>query len=56
MVWELSVSIVEEEDRARRERLRIPMAYAMGRPPKRTEDGHIFVSSNWRDYLDAQRW
>ena len=56
VVWELSMRIVDEEDRGRRERLLITMAYAMGRPPKLTEDGHIFVSSDWRDYVDAPRW
>ena len=55
VAFELGTRLVEEEDRARRERLLITFCYAMGRPPKLTEDGRIFVSSDWRDYLDAPR-
>jgi SRSO17 transposase len=54
--FELGTRLVEEEGRDRRERLLITFCYAMGRPPKLTKDGHIFVSSDWRDYLDAPRW
>ena len=56
VVWELGRRLIEEEDRDRRERLLITFSYAMGRPPKLTKEGHLFVSKDWRDYLDAPRW
>lgn len=46
VAWELSIRIVDEEDRARRERLLITMAHVIGRTLKLTEDGNTFVSSD----------
>ena len=53
VVAELMDRVIADEDKGRREKLAITALEVMGRPPKLTADGHLFVSKDWRDYLDA---